>query len=47
MCVSRPVEHQLQLHSAGGPGHGTSHVLYNGGLFTFMEANKALTIIGI
>ena len=35
------------MHSANRPGHGTSHVLHSGGLFTFTEANEALAMVGI
>jgi len=40
---------QAALHSAGTdrPGQGTSHVLHNGGLSTFMEANEPLMTVGI
>ena len=37
------------LHSAGAsrPGHRTSHVIHNGKLFTFTEANEPLAMVGI
>ena len=38
----RPVEYQLHCFPlVHRPGHGSSHDLHNGGLFTFTEAKEA------
>jgi len=43
----RPVEHLLQCILQASTGHGTSHGLQNGGLFTFTSKFALLTMVGM